>query len=207
MKNAYIICFIFALGIVIFVCGYIYSKENLGIREEISIEDITCEDETIDIKRVNELEDERINNKTKVRLQVDDKNNGTFSEEKINTPAIFLEMDRGTLIEYLKEYLKSPDKEDVARGLYSYELVSFSKGEVVIRKSYRQTKPSEEENIYYGRLENGYVTIYNKDKITIYDYTDISEDAFPENIREELNEFIKFYGERDLYEFLETYSS
>lgn len=148
--------------------------------------------------------DIRINNLTVVHLQVYDLNNQTFTEEKINTPVAFLEMGRNDLIEYLNDYMKNPDEEDVKRGLVAFELVEFSKEQVVIRKTYEQ---STEDTGYYAVLENGYVTIYCGDKSSVYDYTNIAAGKLPEQILSKTIEGFYFNDMIELYEFLQTYSS
>ncbi len=40
-----------------------------------------------------------------------------------------------------------------------------------------------------------------------YDYALINTDSLPQNMKEMLNNGIEFYGERELYEFLQAYSS
>ncbi len=203
MKKMYIICFLFLCAGTVFYFSYIYSKENLG--QNYDMEQVESE-RGMPVEPMTNVSysDIRINNLTTVRLQIYDLNNQTFTEEKINTPVEFLEMERNDLIEYLNAYMKNPDKEDEKRGLIAYELVEFSKDTVVIRKTYEL---AEKENGYYAMLENGYVTIYCGDKATIYDYTDIAAGKLPENIRTKTIEGFYFNDLVELYEFLETYSS
>lgn len=203
MKKMYIICFLFLCAGTVFYFSYIYSKENLG--QNYDMEQVESE-RGMPVEPMTNVSysDIRINNLTTVRLQIYDLNNQTFTEEKINTPVEFLEMERNDLIEYLNSYMKNPDKEDEKRGLIAYELVEFSRDTVVIRKTYEL---DEKDNGYYAMLENGYVTIYCGDKATIYDYTDIAAGKLPENIRMKTIEGFYFNDLVELYEFLETYSS
>lgn len=203
MKKMYIICLVLFVAGIIFYLSYSYSKNNMGLH------DYTNETESEPKLRVESMtqtskNDNLISNITVIKLQTYDLNNDTFSEETINTPVKFLGMSRSDLIEYMKEYLDQPDAEDVKRGLKAFELVQFSTEEVVIRKTF---KMENKEAGYYAMLENGYVTIYLEDKKTIYDYTDIPVVDLPDYVIANLNKGIKFDGIRELYEFLETYSS
>lgn len=203
MKKMYIICFLFLCAGAAYYFSYLYSKENMG--QNYEAQQIETESQiTVEPMTNVSYSDIRINNLTTVHLQVYDLNNQTFTEEKINTPVAFLEMDRNDLIEYLNNYMKNPDKEDVKRGLVAYELVEFSREQVVIRKTFEL---DEEENGYYAVLENGYVTIYCGDKTSIYDYTDIAAGKLPEQILSKTIDGFYFNDLIELYEFLEAYTS
>lgn len=203
MKKLYIICFLFLCAGAAYYFSYLYSKENLG--QNYEAEQIETESQ-IPVEPMTNVSysDIRINNLTVIHLQVYDLNNQTFTEEKINTPVAFLEMDRNDLIKYLNDYMKNPDKEDVQRGLVAYELVEFSREQVVIRKTFEL---DEANNGYYAVLENGYVTIYCGDRTSIYDYTDIAAGKLPEQILSKTIDGFYFNDLIELYEFLETYTS
>ncbi len=55
--------------------------------------------------------------------------------------------------------------------------------------------------------ENGRVTIYRIDGTTLYEYTGIAADSLPETLREEISHGKRISGEKELYDFLENYSS
>lgn len=203
MKKLYIICFLFLCAGAAYYFSYLYSKENLGQNYDM---EQTETESLIAIEPMTNVNysDARINNLTVIHLQVYDLNNQTFTEKKINTPVEFLEMERNDLIEYLNDYMRNPDKDDVERGLIAFELVEFSREQVVIRKTYEL---DEAETGYYAVLENGYVTIYCGDRASIYDYTDIAAGRLPEQIRSKTIDGFYFNDLIELYEFLETYSS
>lgn len=203
MKKMYIICYIFITVVVVFYFTYNYSKHNMGLNHEL--EERTRESESqFEIMTQTAYNEIKISNLTVIKLQTYDLNNNTFEEEKINTPVNFLGMGRSDLLLYMQEYLKEPDKEDIKRGLKAFELVKFSNDEVVLRKTYQMEEVMDE---YYAVLENGYVTIYLKDESTIYDYTDIAEADLPDYLVLSLKNGLHFHGLKELYEFLETYSS
>lgn len=60
---------------------------------------------------------------------------------------------------------------------------------------------------YYISIKNGYVIVYNADKSTIYEYTDIIYDGLPEELKEEIAEGKYIESTEELYGFLENYSS
>ena len=55
--------------------------------------------------------------------------------------------------------------------------------------------------------ENGRVTIYRIDGTPLYEYTGIAADSLPETLREEISHGKRISGEKELYDFLENYSS
>jgi hypothetical protein len=206
MKRLYIICFFCvcaALG-AYFTYNY-FSNDNKNNEEKTEYTDF-LNYEIVEIP-IDNLSDEsiKINNLTVVKMQKFYETENEFSEETISTPVIYLEMTKQDMLTYLAGYMAQPSREDVDEGIVSFEIVEFTAREVVLRKTYRRT--AKDEVKYYGCIENGYVCIYMEDGRTIYDYTDISSNKLPLNIKEQLSEGMKFYGIDELYEFLETYSS
>jgi len=73
-----------------------------------------------------------------------------------------------------------------------------------------QTLPdtnSSSPYLYYLTEDSGYVSIYETDKNTIYEYTDIPLQELPLELQKELKAGIGIASERELYDFLENYSS
>lgn len=60
---------------------------------------------------------------------------------------------------------------------------------------------------YYLVEEQGRVNIYLSDRETVYEYTDITMDMLPEELQQEITAGKGLSGERELYDFLENYSS
>ena len=54
---------------------------------------------------------------------------------------------------------------------------------------------------------NGYIVVYLSDKKTPYEYTDILYDQLPERLRDEIRNGKYVEGQKELYGFLENYSS
>lgn len=204
MKRTYIICFLFLVSLATFLLAYIYFSKNA----KLDYENPSKEEETLSIELMTQagLDEVKINNLTTIKLQTYDVDSNVLTEEKINTPVEFLEMTRNDLIAYLKNYMSSPNTEDRERGILSFELIEFSRGEVVIRKSY-QTAILEENDELRVLEENGYIVIYYAKDRTLYDYTNIRVKGLPEEIQEKIKSGIEFKNEDDLYEFLEAYTS
>lgn len=63
------------------------------------------------------------------------------------------------------------------------------------------------EDCYYLMEVNGYIVVYLSDKKTAYEYTDISYDRLPANLRNEIRNGKYIASPEELYGFLENYSS
>lgn len=59
---------------------------------------------------------------------------------------------------------------------------------------------------YYMKLSGSQIIIYRSDH-SIFEYTDLNQEALPENLLKELETGKYFQNEAELYEFLETYTS
>ena len=69
-----------------------------------------------------------------------------------------------------------------------------------------QANPQVETAYYLSEL-SGYVVVYEKDKKTIYEHTNILVDELPENIQIEILNDLKLENLQEVYGFLENYSS
>lgn len=63
------------------------------------------------------------------------------------------------------------------------------------------------EDCYYLMEVNGYVVVYLSDKKTPYEYTDIRYDGLPPEMQEEIRNGKYMEDAKELYGFLENYSS
>lgn len=66
---------------------------------------------------------------------------------------------------------------------------------------------TEVEKCYYIKESDGYVTVYESDQKTVYEYTTILVNELPEDIQEKLKDGIKVTSLGQVYGFLENYSS
>ena len=69
------------------------------------------------------------------------------------------------------------------------------------------TSKSEIEKCYYIKEADGYVTVFEADQKTVYEYTTILVSELPENIQQKLEKGIKVTTLNQVYGFLENYSS
>ena len=83
--------------------------------------------------------------------------------------------------------------------------------EARLKKETEITIPTEgealKEDCYYLMEVNGYIVVYQSDKKTPYEYTDILYDELPEKIRSEIRNGKYIQNIQELYSFLENYSS
>ncbi len=120
--------------------------------------------------------------------------NMTEEQAHLKTPkAIFLEKQLSDLraMEDREEELKQ------AREMAKQE--ASTQGEMVLAET--------EDYLYYLIEEFGYVNIYLADRETIYEYTNITMDMLPAALQSEISEGKGMTSERELYDFLENYSS
>ena len=93
---------------------------------------------------------------------------------------------------------------DLENGLVSFDLMYFSPDCLMLRKTYQ---PDEDFHKYYIKLSKGCITVYYSDKKTVYEYTDIDFNALPPDVAADVIGGMEIKDEKQLYDFLETYSS
>lgn len=129
---------------------------------------------------------------------------GESVEEEADAPDKYMGLDRDRLVQEIKEYNQNPSLTDLEQGFEYMELVSFSSGRVVVRKSYQ---PQEEEKGFFLLNENHYVVVYDHSLSYVYMNTDIAVEDLPEALQEEILNIKYVEDEGKLYTFLESYSS
>lgn len=60
---------------------------------------------------------------------------------------------------------------------------------------------------YYMKESDGFVIVYKEDKQTVFETTGISLDTLPDSLQEEIKAGKYVKSEKELYSFLENYSS
>lgn len=63
------------------------------------------------------------------------------------------------------------------------------------------------DEYYFIKESNGYVTVYYSDEETVYEYTSIPMEELPTGIQNELKKGKRVNSVRQIYGFLENYSS
>lgn len=98
---------------------------------------------------------------------------------------------------YQAEYRYDQKMEQEARALEQEQM----------EKAVSTQGNAKKEEIYYLAELNGYVVVYQSDKKTVYEYTDILVSELPEDIRKKVDNGMKIEGMDKLYGFLENYTS
>lgn len=96
----------------------------------------------------------------------------------------------------------------VALFIFSYR-ISYQRA---LDKQNKQNEKLAEEVTetklcYYIKDFEGYVTVFESDKKTVYDYTTILVEELPEEVQEKVRNGIKMTSLGQVYGFLENYSS
>jgi hypothetical protein len=141
---------------------------------------------------------------TQYKLEIYDLVTGNMTEEILQIPSYLVGLTREQVIEYLHNYLEDLPWSEFEKGLYAYDLLAFSKDNIVLRKVYNSELV---EYKYYLKSQNGYIVVYYGDQKTVYEYTEVSVENLTqfEQIQLEEGLFIKDLDE--LYSALENYSS
>jgi hypothetical protein len=126
----------------------------------------------------------------------------TVSEQAL--PAAWIGMTREEVEAYWDEYCKDMPLEEFEQGLLSCECTSFSKEQIVVRKSYDGSGLKYQ---YYMILKQGNLIVYYSDKKTVYENTEIFESDLPQDEVEKLKNGIYIEDEETLYSVLESYTS
>ncbi len=207
---SFLLCILF-LGCVYFGSYYYVTKYMTEpIVEEYN--QVAAGNETIEESQeesdaaifVDTNDEERIDSYTNYILESYDMTNYELHEEKLPMPSEYIGLTREELIAYLEDYAEYPSEEDQEQFLEDIQLISYSDGEIIIRKSF---KPEEIPETFYLMVENNMVNVYYKDKKTVYMYTDISLDTLPSDVQSEIISIKYIRSPEELYNFLETYSS
>lgn len=121
-----------------------------------------------------------------------------------HVPDHYIGMDREQFMDAMENYELCPPLAEQNRGFVGLEIKSFSTEKVVIRKNYFLMENPEH---FYLTVQDNYVVVMREDLMTVYMNTTILVTTLPERIQAEimLNKYID--NEKELFDFLETYSS
>lgn len=199
-KTCIVSLFLFAtLAFSVYFLSY---KVSVDMYEESNPETQVEEKEnTITVATNSE---QTVTNTTKYVLEHYNAKEYTLNEETLPAPADFIGLTRNEIIDYLQKYEEAPSLEDKQMGFESFELISFSGDQIVLRKTYY---PYTDNYQYYMVEESGFVTVYYIDKSTVYEYTNIAIDSLPEDLQTEIKTGKYITNLDELYNFLENYSS
>lgn len=198
MKKKYIICFFILIAIAGAGLGYyktygygtsyLNQEEKSYIREDVSVmaaEPITNKETKLVLEKYNEVDQ-------------------TSEKEVTGLPAIYIGMTKSQMLETLNQYMQNLSLEETEKGLVNFELMYFSNDYVILRKIYH---PSKDFYKYYIKYTGGCVTVFYCDYKTVYEYTDILLTDLPSHVQSQVISGKKIRDEKELFDFLENYSS
>ena len=198
MKKTYIISFliIVILVIVSYFGSYYYMKEKV---KEVPIE------KNEDVLKANTGTGIYTSDQTVYVLEKYDAATYELTEEKLTMPVEYVGLTREELMEKIKLYEKSPGITDKNSGFTGFSLVYFSENKIVLRKTYNK---GSYELAYEAKVDSqGKIVIYVSETGAIYTDTDIYYDQLPVEMKERIEKGEKMQGLREVYDFLENYSS
>lgn len=182
--------------------------------EDLSINRQTPESETFFIEAD---EDERflsfldvssdspfLRSDTEYVIEEVDVRKGTVTELVESLPDRYVGMDRDGFLEAMQEYAFAPPLSERKKGFVGLEVLSFSRDRVVVQKNYRRASP--EDGFYLALMDYRVVVLFD-DKKTVYMTTDVSLHMLPSELQEDLADMIYVESEKELYDFLEAYTS
>lgn len=216
LKKAYMYTLSFAcLSILFTVCYYLSYRHalnefnNNAIKRRDEYIEFANESVTPTIKdnesvSVDTQSPEIILPTTDYIIEVYDKKTGDLVTQKLNPPGDIVGRSRDSVEEYLNEYMKDIKLSEYNKGLLSFELLSFSEEQVVLRKTYNEEIVPYR---YYVVVKDGYVVVYNSDLKSIFRYTHIEASSLPEEDRVKLSYGIPVNTQDELFGLLESYSS
>ena len=141
---------------------------------------------------------------TQYIVQEYDMGDTTVQENEVKAPDKFIGLDRERLAEEINNYNQNPSLTDLEKGFRYMELVSFSDKKVVVKKSYELPK---EDKGFFLMNENHYVFVYDQSLSEVYMNTDILVEDLSAELQEEIIQMKYVENEKELFNFLESYSS
>ena len=198
MKKTYIISFlvVFILIIISYFGSYYFMKEKV---KEVPIE------KNEDVLKANSVNGIYTSDQTVYILEKYDAATYELTEEKLTMPVEYVGLTREELMEKIKIYEKSPSGADKNDGFTGFSLVYFSENKIVLRKTYNKNSYELE---YEAKVDSqGKIVIYISETGAIYTDTDIYYSHLPADVKEQIESGKKMQGLREVYDFLENYSS
>lgn len=119
-------------------------------------------------------------------------------------PFSFTGLSREELQKEIERYEISPTFADKQKGFESIELLTFHPERITVKKTYKE---ESEKIIYYIKAVNHDLVVFRSDQEEPYMPTDLTLDMLPENVQQEIINTKCFNDIREIYDFLESYTS
>lgn len=184
--------------------GLIADSDTEKEPEDNENHDVASQEEDDEVSTPVDIVQDTILPDTVYKLQTYDMKNGTMTEDILPIPSYLIGLDRVATLEYLYEYMHDLPLSEFEKGLISFELISFSKDDILLRKTYNEDKV---ENRYFLISQNGYIVVYYGDRKTVYEYTGLSTNGLTQFEKMQLEEGVFAKDLDELYALLENYSS
>lgn len=198
MKKTYIISFLVFLALVAgaYMTGYYMTKDKEKQQDMVEAEEI---------QKAAAEPDKYTSDQTIYILENYNVSRNQLTQEKLPMPAEYVGCTREELLTKIQAYTQSPSQEDIERGLTDFRMMCFSANKLVLRKTFQNP---ETDTGYQVKLDQqGNIVIHYAESGEIYTETDISYSSLPTKIQAQVDEGIKLYGLKEVFDFLENYSS
>lgn len=195
---------IIGIAVIILVIGYqatwIYSI-NKYYKEQEPLPDTQNDD----IRQADaDLNQNVVLQSTVVVIESYDENGSLISREITTPNADVVGLSRLELMIYANEYKTQASQEEINQGLERMVVQSFSSDSVTLVKYYGE--PVEEPG-YWIAVKDNVVIVYTEDKSEVFEFTNIELWQLPQDVQYDLADGIYVENERELFDFLQTYSS
>lgn len=201
LKSISLFCFIVLLvlaGFFLFMPadGYHNNKRTNNVQDSVGVTDETVQDLSVTTKQ-NVTTCDTV-------YEVDTYIGNSYMRAVEAIPFSFTGLTREQLLEEIERYELSPSFADKQNGFESIELISFHPEKITVKKTYREEK---EKVIYYIKAVNHELVVYRSDWEEAYMPTDLTLEMLPENVQQDIINIKCFNELREVYDFLESYSS
>ena len=193
MKKYFICSF---CSIFVLTCAYIFSYEKLSESPKQSF----GEDTPVEVA----AKEDTVKPSARLIVGTYNASDQSMTRKETTMPAIYLGLTRTGVLEKLDHYMDNLSISDLEDGLIGFDLMYFSPDCLMLRKTYQ---PKEDFHKYYIKLSKGCITVFYSDKKTVYEYTDIDFNSLPSEVAADVIGGMEVKDEKELYDFLETYSS
>lgn len=141
---------------------------------------------------------------TTVIIESYDADGDLISREVTNPDAELIGKERLDTMVYANEYKSKAGEEERMNGLERMVVQAFSSDSVTLVKYYGE--PIDEPG-YWIAVRDNIVIVYTEDRSEIYEFTNIQLWQLPQEVQYDLVDGIYVNNERELFDFLQTYSS
>lgn len=195
---------IIGIAVIMLVIGYqmswIYSI-NKYYKEQEDLPEI----QDGDVRQADaDLNQNVVLQNTEVVIESYDENGSLMSRDVTTPNAEIVGLTRLELMVYANEYRTQASQEEINQGLERMVVQSFSPNSITLVKYYGE--PVEEPG-YWIAVKDNVVIVYTEDKSQVFEFTNIELWQLPQDVQYDLVDGIYVENERELFDFLQTYSS